>query len=304
MATVVGLVVLAAAAIAFARSNGPGSDRGAGGEARAAVGGGHGAGAGQANGGANVSGGATVNGAGPLGAGILRAEVSAEGHDVNRVLAYTPYARLLTHGRRDVALTFDDGPSPYTPPILRTLTRWHAKATFFAIGYAVRHFPGFVRDEARAGFEIGDHTETHAYLQQLSPLEQVHEVEDQAEALRHVGAPSPVLFRPPYGSFDATTMSILHSQRMLMVLWSVDTSDYARPGVAHIVDAALSGVTRGSIILLHDGGGDRSETVAALPKIIRGLRRRHFHLVTVAQLIHDDPPPHHQPPPTPLSGVG
>jgi peptidoglycan/xylan/chitin deacetylase (PgdA/CDA1 family) len=89
-----------------------------------------------------------------------------------------------------------------------------------------------------------------------------------------------------------------------MVLWSVDTGDYARPGVSRIVHSALSGATSGSIILMHDGGGDRSETAAALPQIIRGLRRRHFHLVTVSQLAATDPPPRHQPPPQPLSGLG
>jgi peptidoglycan-N-acetylglucosamine deacetylase len=124
------------------------------------------------------------------------------------------------------------------------------------------------------------------------------------EAVRHAGAPNPVLFRPPYGSFNATTLSILHSQKLLMVLWSVDTSDYARPGVDKIVDTALSGATPGAIILMHDGGGDRSETVAALPQIIRGLRKRGYHLMTVSQLVAADPPPHHQPAPQPLSGLG
>ncbi len=234
----------------------------------------------------------------------VQAEASQAAHVTNRVLGYTSYVRLLPHRYRDVALTFDDGPSPYTPKILRILTRMHVKATFFAIGYAVRSYPSLIAEEARDGFEIGDHTETHAYLQEISPAEQVHEIEDQREAVMHAGAPNPVLFRPPYGSFNATTLSILRSQKLLMVLWSVDTSDYARPGVDKIVDTAMSGATSGSIILMHDGGGDRSETVAALPKIIRGLRRRGYHMVTVSQLVAADPPPRHQPPPQPLSGLG
>ncbi len=234
----------------------------------------------------------------------LQAEDASAARETNSVLGYTSYVRLLAHRHRDVALTFDDGPSSYTPQILRVLTRMHAKATFFEIGYAVRSYPKLTAEEARDGFEIGDHTETHAYLQEISPAEQVHEIEDQMEALRHAGAPNPVLFRPPYGSFNATTLSILHSQKLLMVLWSVDTSDYARPGVDKIVDTALSGATPGAIILMHDGGGDRSETVKALPQIIRGLRRRGYHLMTVSQLVAADPPPHHQPPPQPLSGLG
>lgn len=235
---------------------------------------------------------------------LMRAQAAEAARETNRVLAYTSYVRLLPHRSRDVALTFDDGPSPYTHQILRTLKRMHAKATFFAIGYAARGYPSLVSEEARDGFEVGDHTETHAYLQHISRADQVREIEDQMEAVRRAGAPNPVLFRPPYGSFNATTLSILHSQKLLMVLWSVDTSDYARPGVDAIVKSAVSSAAPGAIILMHDGGGDRSETVAALPRIIRGLRRRGFHLVTVSQLLAADPPRHGQPAPTPLSGLG
>ena len=108
--------------------------------------------------------------------------------------------------------------------------------------------------------------------------------------------------RPPYGAFNATTLQILRQQRMLLVLWSADTSDYARPGRAKIVYTGISGGQPGAIILMHDGGGDRSETVAALPRIIARLRQRGFKLVTVSQLVGGDPPARDQPPPTPLSG--
>jgi peptidoglycan/xylan/chitin deacetylase (PgdA/CDA1 family) len=108
--------------------------------------------------------------------------------------------------------------------------------------------------------------------------------------------------RPPYGSLDATTLDVLKAQRMLMVLWSVDTSDYARPGVSRIIYTAVSGAQPGAIILMHDGGGDRSETVAALPRIITRLRQRGFRLVTISQLLADDPPPKNQPPPHSLAG--
>ena len=87
-----------------------------------------------------------------------------------------------------------------------------------------------------------------------------------------------------------------------MVLWSADTKDYARPGVAKIIYTAISGAQPGAIILMHDGGGDRSQTAAALPRIILRLRQRGFRLVTVAQLVADDPPSSRQPSPRPLSG--
>ena len=111
-----------------------------------------------------------------------------------------------------------------------------------------------------------------------------------------------MLLRPPYGSFDQSTLEVLLAEGMLMVLWSADTSDYLRPGVSKIIYTAVSGAKPGAIILMHDGGGDRSETVAALPRIIVRLRQRGFHLVTVSQLIADDPSPTDQPSPHSLSG--
>jgi peptidoglycan/xylan/chitin deacetylase (PgdA/CDA1 family) len=214
--------------------------------------------------------------------------------DVNNVLAYTPLIRVGSARAREVALTFDDGPSIYTPGILRILAKWHVPATFFVIGREARAYPQFVRAEAHAGNEVGDHTQTHAPMSVLSAGAQHAQVVDAAAAIRAAGAPSPKLWRPPYGLFNSTTISILRSLRMLMVLWTVDTSDYARPGVSKIKYTALSGARPGAIILMHDGGGDRAETVAALPKIIAALQRRRFKLVTVPQLLADDPPPRHQ----------
>jgi len=90
--------------------------------------------------------------------------------------------------------------------------------------------------------------------------------------------------------------------RLLMVLWSTDTADYTLPGAQAIVQRALAGAHPGAIILMHDAGGDRSETIAALPAIIRGLRKRGLHPVTIPRLMLDDPPPPGQPIPTSLAG--
>jgi peptidoglycan/xylan/chitin deacetylase (PgdA/CDA1 family) len=137
----------------------------------------------------------------------------------------------------------------------------------------------------------------------LSPHEQYEELFDQMAQIEVIGGKRPRLFRPPYGSFDATTFKELHHLRLLMILWSVDTSDYTLPGVSAIVHTALAGAKPGAIILMHDGGGNREETIAALPAIIRGLRKRGLHPVTVPQLLEDDPPPHGLPLPTNLSGA-
>ena len=202
----------------------------------------------------------------------------------------------------DVALTFDDGPGPDTPRLLALLRANHVPATFFQIGREVRLFPAIAKRELAEGYPIGDHTATHPFLTRLSPKAQRAEILDAAGTIAAYGAPYPRLFRPPYGGFNAATLTVLDSERMLMVLWTIDTKDFSRPGVKRIVDAALSGARPGAIILMHDGGGPRAETVAALPRIIRGLRRRRFHLVSVPRLILDDPPPRGQPAPRSLAG--
>jgi peptidoglycan-N-acetylglucosamine deacetylase len=221
---------------------------------------------------------------------------------VSSVLAYTPFVRAGGTQGHDIALTFDDGPGPYTPEVLDVLEREHVPATFFVIGEELRYFSASTVREIRHGFVIGDHTETHPMMAQLSAHEQREELFEQAARIELLGGPRPTLFRPPYGSFNTTTFHLLHQLHMLMVLWTVDTNDYQEPGVEVIVHNALEGAKAGAIILMHDAGGNRSQTVAALPTIIRTLRKRGYRLVTVPQLLKDDPPPAGQPLPTNLSG--
>lgn len=220
-----------------------------------------------------------------------------------RILGYTPYLALGSPRRREVALTFDDGPSTWTPKILAVLRREHAVATFFEIGREARAHPRYTAELVRAGMPIGDHTETHPPLGELPAAAQRREIAQAARSISSAGAPSPLLFRPPYGSFNSKTLAILRARHMLMVLWSVDTSDYLQPGAARIANTAISGARPGAVILFHDGGGRRSQTLAALPRVIHALRRRGFRLVTIWKLLHDDPPPRHQAPPRDLSGL-
>jgi peptidoglycan/xylan/chitin deacetylase (PgdA/CDA1 family) len=221
---------------------------------------------------------------------------------VNNVLGYTSYVRAGSGRAREVALTFDDGPSNYTPQILHVLAQWHVPATFFVIGKMAKVYPQYVRAEAQAGNEVGDHTETHPPMSALSAADQRAQIVDAGNAIRSAGAPFPILWRPPYGVFNSTTVSILQSLRMLLVMWTVDTSDYARPGASRIAYTALSGARPGAMILMHDGGGNRAQTAAALPRIISSLRRRGYKLVTVPQLLADDPPPRNQPGAQPVTG--
>jgi peptidoglycan/xylan/chitin deacetylase (PgdA/CDA1 family) len=231
------------------------------------------------------------------------AELATQRRALDRLLSQTSYVRLAGSRRREVALTFDDGPGPATPQILAILLRTRTPATFFVIGRQVSAYPQLVAAEARDGFVVGDHTETHPFLSRLSAGAQAAEIIGAADQIRQAGAPYPRLFRPPYGSFDQATLALLHAQRMLMVLWSADSKDYSRPGVRQIAYTAISGAQPGAIILLHDGGSDREQTVAALPRIIRRLRQRGYRLVSIPQLVSDDPPALPQPPPQQLSGL-
>jgi peptidoglycan-N-acetylglucosamine deacetylase len=226
----------------------------------------------------------------------------AEGRAIDRVLSYTPAVTQGGSTGNEVALTFDDGPGPYTERLVSVLNRLHVQATFFAIGTEERYFSGGTRLELSSGDAGGDHTETHPMMASLSRHDQHEQLFEQIARIELLDGPRPRLFRPPYGSFNATTFKELHAMHLLMVLWSTDTSDYTLPGVQAIVQSALAGAHPGAIILMHDAGGDRSETIAALPAIIRGLRKRGLEPVTIPRLMLDDPPPHGRALPTSLAG--
>ncbi len=229
-------------------------------------------------------------------------QLHAEEGAIDRVLAYTPVITAGGPRGNELALTFDDGPGPYTTQLVRVLNTLHVHATFFAIGVEERWFSAGTLAELRAGDVVGDHTETHPMMALLSPHEQHEQLFEQILRIQLLGGPTPRLFRPPYGSFDATTFKELRALHLLMVLWSDDTSDYTKPGVAAIVQRALAGARPGAIILMHDGGGDRSQTIAALPAIVHGLRQRGLHPVTIPRLLLDDPPPRGLPIPKSLAG--
>jgi peptidoglycan-N-acetylglucosamine deacetylase len=229
------------------------------------------------------------------GSGSLAAdEQTLEGAAIDRTLAYTPYVRIAGAQHREIALTFDDGPGPYTPRILAILQRKNVPATFFEVGVLEQYFHSSTSQILSDGYPIGDHTETHAPMARLSKAGQQAELLEQTSKIGAFGAPFPRMFRPPYGLWNATTLALLRRYRMLMVLWTVDTNDYRRPGIPAIVHSALAGARPGAIILMHDAGGDRSETVAALPRVIAGLRARGYRLVTVPRLLLDNPAPPNQ----------
>jgi cellulose synthase/poly-beta-1,6-N-acetylglucosamine synthase-like glycosyltransferase/peptidoglycan/xylan/chitin deacetylase (PgdA/CDA1 family) len=188
---------------------------------------------------------------------------------------------------RAVALTFDDGPDPlWTPRILAILRRYRVPATFFVVGAHAAAYPGLVRQELHQGDEIGAHTYSHPVL--AGGWQEQLQLTLTQNALAGVAGVHTSLLRPPYSSVpDAVTAADWRAYRQagadgyLIVLTSLDTRDWARPGVARIVAAALPTRGRGAIVMMHDSGGNRSETVRALPAIITGLRARGYRFVTV-----------------------
>jgi peptidoglycan/xylan/chitin deacetylase (PgdA/CDA1 family) len=193
--------------------------------------------------------------------------------------------RGAAKAERAVALTFDDGPSPqYTRRILAVLRRLHVPATFFAVGYLADAHPELVRAELRDGMTVGNHSYTHPQVPPFGRLPRRlidAEIALGVRSVRRAGG-DPTLFRPPGGSFSPRVIRAAQALRQRTVLWSVDPGDWER-GITprRIVRNVLADVRPGSIVLLHDGGGDRSATVAALPRIVKGIRRRGLHLVAV-----------------------
>jgi cellulose synthase/poly-beta-1,6-N-acetylglucosamine synthase-like glycosyltransferase/peptidoglycan/xylan/chitin deacetylase (PgdA/CDA1 family) len=194
-------------------------------------------------------------------------------------------------GRR-VALTFDDGPDPrWTPRIAATLRSLHVPATFFVVGSQVVRHPDVVRELHRQGFELGNHTFTHAELSALPGWERSFQISLTENAIAGVVGVRPRLIRPPYSSVPAALTATqvgalegLAEKGYLIALSDFDGEDWRRPGAAQIVRAATPTSSRGGIILLHDGGGDRSQTVTALEQLVPALRARGFRFVRVSEL--------------------
>jgi peptidoglycan/xylan/chitin deacetylase (PgdA/CDA1 family) len=190
-----------------------------------------------------------------------------------------------------VALTFDDGPDPaWTPRVLDELAALHVPATFFVIGEQAAAHPGLVRREVRDGHVVGNHTYSHKRLSTLPRWRAEAEVLGGAAVVESVIGRKPLLFRAPYGATDAVSGagrsedSLALSLGFEPVSWTVDPLDWTRPGTQAISDAVLAGRSARTVVLLHDGGGNREQTVAALPGLVKRLRALGFRFTTVDQL--------------------
>ncbi|WP_190815947.1 polysaccharide deacetylase family protein [Saccharopolyspora pogona] len=174
-------------------------------------------------------------------------------------------------GGMTVAFTFDDGPHPtYTPQMLDLLARYGIQATFCLIGEQVQAYPDLVRRIDAEGHELGDHTMTHPDLTTISHEAGYAEVMDTYSLIVNTTGRDIAYFRAPYGHWTEYTNTVAAVQGgMQPIGWAVDTNDWQRPGVQAIVDAVRNDpATQGGIVLMHDGGGDRSQTVEAVNQLI------------------------------------
>src|SRR5581483_6303588 len=209
------------------------------------------------------------------------------------VLRAIPARDAVRHAgdrKRAVALTFDDGPGPATPRVLGLLARYRAHATFFVIGRQIAGEAAVLREAVAGGNCVENHTWAHVDLRAAAPALRRQQLGDTTVAIARAAGRRPVLFRPPFGATDASVNLLGRRLGLVPVLWSVDTRDWQDPPPGVIAERALAGARPGAIILLHDGGGDRSRTLAALPAILAGLRARGLEAVTVPELLAGSPP--------------
>ncbi len=205
------------------------------------------------------------------------------------------YVTLYHQGRghpNEVALTFDDGPSPYTAQILDILAQYHVPATFFLLGKQCEKYPKLVRRILAEGHTIGSHTYTHHNLSESSAEQTILELNATQRLLEWVTGKSTVLFRPPYNAdsspqnlADVRPLALANSMGYLSVCERVDLEDWQRPPPSVLLQRLRERRSLGNVVLLHDGGGDRSGTVAALPHIIEYLRARGDEIVPVEKLL-------------------
>lgn len=197
-----------------------------------------------------------------------------------------PGPAYVTNGPRDrrvVALTFDDGPGPLTGAVLDVLARERARATFFLIGQQVAGGAALVRRMLADGHMVAGHSWSHANLSGGGALAS-SQISATANAIQRASGFRPCLFRAPYGAISQGLIGAARGLGATTIQWDVDTNDWQLPGSTTIAARALR-ARSGSIVLMHDAGGPRAQTLAALPQIIRGLRARGYRFVTVTELL-------------------
>ena len=210
----------------------------------------------------------------PPRAGVNDRLVGARSNEVVGETVISPPAQAAPVAGNVVALTFDDGPNPdSTPAILAILRAANIKATFCIVGYAATHYPKLVRQIHDEGHTLCDHTAHHVMGLGAKPADVITaEIRDDADIIEKASGVRPLFFRAPGGTWAPNLITEVHHQGMRALGWAVDPADYKRPGAAVITARILAQLRPGAVVLMHDGGGDRSQTVAQLAGLIEHLR--------------------------------
>lgn len=215
----------------------------------------------------------------------LPVEIRSMARHQDRHRAGVTYA--VKTSQRVVALTFNDGPSRWTPRILAILEAFRDPATFFVLGTEAAQYPNIVRQEVWMGMEVGNHTYGHINLAQHSFA---HDYRDLAKTNRLVAeltATTPTVMRPPYGAYNGSALRAASRAGLRVILWSAteNTGNWKNPGVASIVARVMRHLAPGDIILFHDAGVNLGTTLGALPVILKDLHALGYRCVTVSELL-------------------
>ncbi|WP_262386807.1 polysaccharide deacetylase family protein [Streptomyces sp. TRM49041] len=189
-----------------------------------------------------------------------------------------PFLRVAGAGNTMV-LTFDDGPDPrYTPAILRTLRRHDVRAMFFVCGEMVAQHPDLLRQMTEDGHVVGNHSWSHPLIPTLPPSRIRQELSATSDVIERSAGAAPLWYRAPFGAWNRLSFEIGAELGMEPLAWTVDTLDWKEPGTGTIVRRVLDGAGPGVVVLSHDAGGDRSQSVRALETYLPRLLDEGYHI--------------------------
>ena len=187
--------------------------------------------------------------------------------------------------KKVIALTFDDGPWPNTTAkVLDILKKNRIKSTFFVVGQNVKNYPDLTKQIVADGNIIANHTWHHWY-HQMNAQAAAYEVANTTDIIYQTTGVRTSLFRPPGGIMNNGVAAYAKNNKYAVIIWSADSMDYSRPAVPRLMNNIFREAKPGGIVLMHDGGGDRSNTVKALPEIISRFRKQGYEFVTVPELL-------------------
>lgn len=191
----------------------------------------------------------------------------------------------LPASKKVIALTFDDGPWPgSTAKVLDILKKNHIKGTFFVVGQNVKNYPELTKRVVTEGHTIANHTWHHWY-HYMNPQTAAYEVANTTDIIYKTTGVKTSLFRPPGGNMKNGVVDYAKSNKYAVIMWSSDSVDYSRPTVPKLINNIFREAKPGGIVLMHDGGGDRSHTIKALPEIINKFRKQGYEFVTIPELL-------------------